>query len=91
MDKCEINDGPRNTTPLIYSHFNYGKREQLRKELENIFNILGIDNEIGMRDFILAEMVDNFIVTIYNTKKATERLGYNPVNDDTDNYREKDI
>lgn len=72
---------PKNKTPLIYSHFDYTKRVELREKLERIFNELGIDNVMGIRDFILAEMVDNFLCVTYNKKKAMEELGYNNVVD----------
>ena len=72
---------PKNKTPLIYSHFDYTKRVELREKLEHIFNELGIDSVIGIRDFILAEMVDNFLCVTYNTKRAMEELGYNNVVD----------
>ena len=71
----------KNKTPLIYSHFDYTKRVELRKKLEAIFNELGIDTVMGIHDFILAEMVDNFLCVAYNAKKATEELGYNNVID----------
>lgn len=63
-----------NITPLIYTSFDYGKRQKLRIELENLFNKLSIDAEMNIPDFILAEMVDNFIMTIYNTNKAINKL-----------------
>lgn len=65
---------PTNKTPLIYSRFDYSKRIKMRKELEVMFNRLCIDSEMDMHDFILAEMVDNFLVTIYNTKNAVSEL-----------------
>lgn len=73
---------PDNKTPLIYSHFNYQRRVEMRRELEHLFNRLGVDNQIGIRDFVLAEMVDNFIMTVYNSKQAMEELGYNNVVDE---------
>lgn len=54
----------------------------MRRELEHLFNRLGVDNQIGIRDFVLAEMVDNFIMTVYNSKRAMEELGYNNVVDE---------
>jgi hypothetical protein len=83
MDKTfgVIDTSPKNKTPLIYSHFDYTKRVELREKLEHIFNELGIDNVMGIRDFILAEMVDNFLCVTYNTKREMEKLGYNNVVD----------
>lgn len=78
---ADVDSSPKNKTPLIYSHFDYTKREELREKLETIFNELGIDNVMGIRDFVLAEMVDNFLCVTYNTKKAMEELGYNNVAD----------
>lgn len=85
----EISTSPKNKTPLIYSHFDYTKRVELREKLEHIFNELGIDNVMGIQDFVLAEMVDNFICVTYNTKKAMEDLGYNNIvdNENTDEYK----
>lgn len=73
---------PDNKTPLIHSHFNYHRREEMRLELKHLFNRLGVDNQIGISDFVLAEMVDNFIMTVYNSKQAMEELGYNNVVDE---------
>lgn len=67
----------RNTTPLIYTNFDYDKRVKLRLELEMLFNRLSIDNEMNMPDFILAEAVDNFIMTMYNTNRAICNLSNN--------------
>lgn len=75
----DTDTSPKNKTPLIYSHFDYTKRVELREKLEHIFNELEIDNIIGICDFILAEMVDNFLCVTYNTKKAMEDLGYHNV------------
>lgn len=77
----DTDTSPKNKTPLIYSHFDYTKRVELREKLEHIFNELGIDTVVGIRDFILAEMVDNFLCVTYNTKKEMEELGYNNVVD----------
>ena len=77
----DVDTSFKNKTPLIYSHFDYTKRVELRERLEHIFNELGIDNVMGIHDFILAEMVDNFLCVTYNTKKAMEDLGYNNVED----------
>ena len=66
-----------NITPLIYTSFDYSKREKMRSELKKLFNQLSIDNEMNIPDFILAEMVDNFIMTIYNTNKAVTKLASN--------------
>lgn len=63
-----------NITPLIYSTFNREKRIKMRSELEKLFNRLSIDNELNVPDFILAEAVDNYIMTIYNTNKAINKL-----------------
>ena len=76
-DDCKLMDcpeKPRNKTPLIYTTFNYDKRVKMRSELEKLFNRLSIDNEMNMPDFILAEMVDNFIMTIFNTNKAVNKF-----------------
>ena len=75
--KLEATQKNPNITPLIYSSFDYGKREKLRAELEKLFNQLGIDNEMDMTDFVLAEMVDNFIMTVYNANNATNKLKNN--------------
>lgn len=63
---------PTNVTPLVYTTFPHKKRVALRKELEEMFNRLSIDNEFGIPDFLLAEMTDNFLMTIYNTKTKKE-------------------
>lgn len=76
MEK-ELKEIQTNKTPLIYSRFDYTKRVKMRKELEVMFNKLGIDSEMDMQDFILAEMVDNFLVTIFNTKNAVSGLKNN--------------
>ena len=70
----ETKETQTNKTPLIYSRFDHSKRVKMRKELEVMFNKLSIDSEMDMQDFILAEMVDNFLVTIYNTKNAVSEL-----------------
>ena len=70
----ENTEKPSNKTPLIYSQFNGEKRMKLRSELEILFNKLGIDSEMNMPDFILAEMVDNFIMTVYNTNNAVGKF-----------------
>lgn len=72
MENLESFEKPRNKTPLIYSRFDFEKRVELRYELENLFNRLGIDSIMNMPDFILAEMVDNFLMTTYNTKRAVD-------------------
>lgn len=61
------------STPLIYTSFDYKKRCALRDELELLFNRLSIDSVMNIPDFILAEMVDNFIMTVYNTNKAVQK------------------
>ena len=76
-NKFETIEKNPNTTPLIYSNFDYGKRVKLRSELEKLFNKLSIDAEMNMSDFILAEMVDNFIMTVYNANNATNKLKNN--------------
>ena len=72
MENFESSEKPANKTPLIYSRFDYNKRVKLRSELEKLFNSIGIDAEMNMPDFILAEMVDNFIMTIYNAKRGVD-------------------
>lgn len=73
-NKSESIEKPRNTTPLIYTTFNYEKRVKMRSELEKLFNRLSIDSELNVPDFILAEAVDNYIMTMYNTNKAINKL-----------------
>lgn len=73
-NKFESIEKPTNKTPLIYSTFNYEKRVKMRSELEKLFNRLSIDNELNVPDFILAEAVDNYIMTMYNTNKAINKL-----------------
>lgn len=70
----ELEKKPRNSTPLIYTLFDYKKGCDLRDKLKILFNSLSIDNEMNIPDFILAEMVYNFLMTVYNTNKATEKL-----------------
>lgn len=73
-NKFETIQKNSNITPLIYTSFDYDKRVKMRSELEKLFNRFSIDNEMNMPDFILAEMVDNFIMTVYNTNNATNKL-----------------
>ena len=74
MELKELEEKPTNTTPLIYTQFDYYKREEMRKELQYMFNRMSIDSLMEMPDFILAEIVDNFLMTIYNTKNAVENF-----------------
>lgn len=75
MEKImEKADNERNATPLIYTNFDYKKRCDLIGELHTLFNRLGIDNEMNIPDFILAEMVVNFLMTVYNTNNAVKKF-----------------
>ena len=65
---------PTNNTPLVYSEIDYTKRQGFRIGIEHLINELGLDTELGIADFILAEMFDNLLTVIYNTKKENERL-----------------
>ena len=58
-----------NKTPLIYNHLNFkdGGQEQFLRELSNLYNKFGIDSELNIRDFLLAEMTFNFLAVINNT------------------------
>lgn len=76
-NKIEATQKNPNITPLIYTSFDYDKRVKMRSELEKLFNRLSIDNEMNIPDFILAEMVDNFIMTVYNTNNTTNKLANN--------------
>lgn len=73
-NRSEMIEEHPNATPLIYTTFNYEKRVKMRSELEKLFNRLSIDNELNVPDFILAEAVDNYIMTMYNTNKAISKL-----------------
>lgn len=67
-------DNERKATPLIYSRFDYKKMYDLMGELQVLFNRLSVDSEMDIPDFILAEMVTNFLLTIYNTNNAVKKF-----------------
>ena len=85
-ERIEKEDKPKNSTPLIYTHFPCKKRDELIEKLSEIYNALGVDNEFGIRDFVLAETTVNFLMVLYNTKAKTEELGYHEVNQQNEIY-----
>ena len=67
--ECDTIVPKTNSTPLIYNHilFKDGGLEQFLRELSNLYNKFGIDSELNIRDFLLAEMTFNFLAVINNT------------------------
>lgn len=67
-----------NITPIIYNHFllKDGGIDAFLKELSFVYNKYGIDSQLNIHDFLLAEMTFNFIATISNTvdKEAELKL-----------------
>jgi len=67
---------PRNVSPLLYGTIDTKQREILLKELEYLYNTLGIDTEFNTPDYLLAEYTLNCLVSYGNAVTKNIEKGY---------------
>ena len=72
---------PPTFTPQIFSDlFEYYEESEIFIDaLTKLINIHGIDSKLEMRDFLIAEMIRNNLVTLYNTLKENKKLQGNEI------------
>ena len=63
---------PPNFDPEPLGRLKEGRDEdRLRRELSRVVNASSIDNELGMPDFVIADMICNFLQSVVNAQTAT--------------------
>lgn len=63
-----------NYCPILYGTISQEKREELVKKLTSLYNRMGIDSDLNIHDFVLAENTLNYLITIGNIKNAESKL-----------------
>lgn len=72
----EVIQKNRNVSPLLYGLIDSKQRETLLKRLEELYNNLGIDNELKTPDYLLAEYTLNCLVSYGNAVTKNIEKGY---------------
>lgn len=65
-----------NCSPMLYGVIDYSKREIIIKELESLYNRLGIDNAMSTPDYLLAEYTLNCLIAYGNAINKNMEKGY---------------
>lgn len=72
----DIENKNPNCSPMLYGAIDYSKRKIIIKELESLYNRLGIDNEMGTPDYLLAEYTLNCLIAYGNAMNMNKEKGY---------------
>ena len=74
--KNEIERKNPNCSPMLYGAIDYSKREVIVKELERLYNSLGIDDEMSTPDYLLAEYTLNCLIAYGNAMDKNKEKGF---------------